>query len=44
MVECAACGDPLPVAKAIIITGDITRDRDAFATTVAEFHKACAPE
>lgn len=43
MVECAACGRELPVAKAVIIHGDITRQQDAYATTVAEFHKACAP-
>ena len=43
MVECAACGKLLPVAKAVIVHGEITRDRDAYATTIAEYHKRCAP-
>lgn len=43
MVECAACGQPLPVAKAVIVTGEVSRDRDGYATTVAEFHRSCAP-
>lgn len=43
MVECAACGKPLPVRRAVIIHGEITRDRDAYATTVAEYHRRCAP-
>ena len=43
MVECAACGKELPVAKAVIIHGQITRDRDAAATTVAEYCRGHAP-
>ena len=43
MVDCAVCGSQIPVAKAVIVTGHITRDRDAYATTVAEYCKACAP-
>lgn len=43
MVDCAACGKPLPAAKAVIVHGQITRDRDAYATTVAEYHKRCLP-
>lgn len=43
MVECAACGQELPVAKAVIIHGAVTRDRDAYATTIAEYCKDHAP-
>ena len=44
MVDCAACHKPLPASKAVIIHGQITRDRDAYATTVAEYHRGCAPQ
>ena len=43
MVDCAVCGSQIPVAKAVIIHGQITRDRDVYATTVAEYCKTCAP-
>lgn len=43
MVECAVCGRQIPAAKAVIVHGQITRDRDAYATTVAEYCKAHAP-
>lgn len=43
MVTCAHCGHDLPAKKAVIIHGRIDRDRDAYATTVAEYHRRCAP-
>ena len=43
MVECAVCGRQLPAAKAVIIHGHITSNRDAYATTVAEYCRAHAP-
>lgn len=43
MVECAVCGRQLPAKNAVIVHGQITRDRDAYATTVAEYCKAHAP-
>lgn len=43
MVDCSVCGRQIPAAKAVIVHGQITRDRDAYATTVAEYCKAHAP-
>lgn len=42
-VDCAVCGRTIPVNKAVIVHGQITRDRDAYATTIAEYCKAHAP-
>ena len=45
IVECAACGEPLPVAKAVVIHGDIDHVPGyGLATTVAEYHRRCAPD
>lgn len=43
MVDCAVCGRQIPAAKAVIVHGQITRDRDAYATTIAEYCKAHVP-
>lgn len=43
MVECAACHKTLPVTKAVITHGRIDHHRDGAATTVAEYHRRCAP-
>lgn len=43
MVECCVCGDTIPVAKATIIHGTITQEREGFATTVAEYCRRHAP-
>lgn len=42
MVECASCGRELPVKRAVVVHGSIDRRREGFATTVAEYHPACA--
>ncbi len=43
MVECVVCGKQIPAAKAVIVTGHITRQHDAYATTVAEYCRRHAP-
>jgi len=43
-VECNACGKTLPAARAVILHGSIDQQREGFSTTVAEYHRRCAPK
>lgn len=42
LVECAACGKPLPVSRAVIVHGEVQAHREGFSATVAEYHRRCA--